>query len=217
MSPLPKSAVAARRDDLDSLLARVRGCTLCAAHLPLGPRPVVRASAHSRLLIVGQAPGTKVHATGIPWNDRSGDRLRDWLGLDRDTFYDQSRIAIVPMGFCYPGVDANGGDLPPRPECAPLWHPQIRPHLRRVGLTLLIGHYAQRHYLGRRRKRGMSETVAAWRAYLPEFLPLPHPSWRNTAWLQRNPWFETELIPALRERVGELLQQSEKTRRNGKE
>lgn len=191
---------------LDDLLLQVRACRVCAAHLPLGPRPVLRASSTARLLIVGQAPGTRVHATGIPWNDRSGDRLRDWLGLDRETFYDEARIAIVPMGFCYPGTDAKGGDKPPRPECAPLWHPQVRPLLPRVGLTLLVGQYAQRFYLGRRRQAGLTETVAAWRDFLPDFLPLPHPSWRNTAWLRRNPWFETELVPVLRERVGVLLE-----------
>lgn len=207
MTRMPKPDDETPGETLDSVLVRVRACTLCAAHLPLGPRPVVSGSATSRLLIVGQAPGTKVHATGIPWNDRSGDRLRNWLGLDRETFYDESRIAIVPMGFCYPGADGNGGDLPPRPECAPLWHPQIRPRLERVGLTLLIGQYAQRFYLGKRRKRGMTETVAAWRDYLPEFLPLPHPSWRNTAWLRRNPWFEAELVPVLRDRVQELLRE----------
>jgi uracil-DNA glycosylase len=192
-------------DALDRLLVQVRACRVCEAHLPLGPQPVLRASPTSRLLIVGQAPGTKVHATGIPWNDRSGDRLRDWLDVDRETFYDESRIAIVPMGFCYPGTDAKGGDRPPRPECAPLWHPQIRPLLPRIGLTLLVGQYAQRFYLGPRRKASMTDTVAAWRDYLPDFLPLPHPSWRNTAWLRRNPWFETELLPVLRERVHALL------------
>jgi len=190
---------------LERLLRRIRACRLCEAHLPLGPRPTLRATRSARLLIVGQAPGTKVHATGIPWNDRSGDRLRDWLGIGREAFYDARRIAIVPMGFCYPGTDAKGGDRPPRPECAPLWHPELAPHLAQVGLTLLIGQYAQRHYLGPRRRPSMTETVAAWRDYLPEFIPLPHPSWRNTAWLNRNPWFGTELVPVLREKVGELL------------
>ena len=190
---------------LDRLLAEVRACTLCAAHLPLGPRPVLRASASARVLIIGQAPGTKVHQTGIPWNDRSGDRLREWLGLDRDTFYDQRRIAIVPMGFCYPGRDAHGGDLPPRPECAPTWHPKLLPLLPKIGLTLLVGQYAQRHYLGERRKATVTETVSAWREYLPEHLALPHPSWRNTAWLRKNSWFERTLVPELRRRVGELL------------
>ena len=144
--------------------------------LPLGPRPVLRAHPAARLLIVGQAPGTRVHATGIPWNDPSGDRLREWLGVDRETFYDASRIAIVPMGFCYPGRHARGGDLPPRPECAPLWHPRLIAHLGAVRLTLLVGAYAQAYYLGPRRKRTLTETVRVWREYLPAYLPTPHPS-----------------------------------------
>lgn len=187
-----------------SLLAKARACTRCAPALPLGPRPVIRGSATARLMIIGQAPGTRVHQTGLSFNDPSGDRLRDWLSVDRETFYDESRIAIMPMGFCYPGRDPRGGDLPPRPECAPLWHPSLRPAFAAVRLTLLVGSYAQRFYLNDR-KRSLTETVAAWREYLPEFLPLPHPSWRNTAWLKRNPWFERELLPVLRERVAELL------------
>ncbi len=194
---------------LDDLLTQIRACRLCAAQLPLGPRPVVRASASARILIIGQAPGTKVHASGVPWDDRSGERLRDWLGVDADMFYDERRIAIVPMGFCYPGTDAHGGDRPPRPECAPHWHPRIMPHLPRIGLTLLIGQYAQRAYLGPRRKASMTATVTAWHDYLPEFLPLPHPSWRNTAWLNRNPWFDAELVPVLRQRVRELLEKED--------
>jgi uracil-DNA glycosylase len=190
---------------LDRLLKRVRRCTLCAAHLSLGPRPVVRAHGDARLLIIGQAPGTKVHETGIPWNDRSGDRLRQWLGVDRDTFYDESRVAIMPMGFCFPGQDAKGGDKPPRPECAPEWHPKILPLLPRIGLTLLIGQYAQARYLGARRRTTLTETVRAWRDYLPEYLALPHPSWRNTGWLKANPWFARELAPELRRRVTALL------------
>lgn len=190
---------------LDDVIAQARRCTACAADLPLGPRPVLRATAGARLLIVGQAPGTRVHDTGIPWNDPSGDRLRRWLALDRDTFYDEGRIAIIPIGLCYPGTDPRGGDLPPRRECAPLWHPRLRPHLTEVRLTLLIGGYAQAFYLGTSRKRGLTETVAAWRDYGPAFLPLPHPSWRNTAWLKRNPWFETDLLPDLRHRVAEAL------------
>ena len=158
-----------------------------------------------RVVIVGQAPGTKVHETGIPWNDRSGDRLRDWLALDRERFYDESRIAIVPMGFCYPGRDRNGGDSPPRPECAPLWHVRLRALLPQAALTLLVGSYAQAWYLGARRKATMTETVAHWRDYLPDFFPTPHPSWRNTAWLRRNPWFEEEALPVLRERVRRLI------------
>ena len=191
--------------DLDALLARVRECRTCEAHLPLGPRPVVRAAPSARLLIVGQAPGTRVHETGIPWNDRSGERLRDWLGLERDLFYDQTRVAIVPMGFCYPGRDPRGGDNPPRPECAPLWHDPILEALPDLGLTLLVGLYAQARYLGDRRKGSLTETVRAWRDYAPAFLPLPHPSWRNTAWLKKNPWFEQELLPVLRQRVRAMV------------
>jgi len=190
---------------LNRLLTEIRGCTLCAAHLPLGPRPTVRAKASARILIVGQAPGTKVHETGIPWNDRSGDRLREWLQLDRDTFYDDAHIAIVPMGFCYPGRDANGGDKPPRPECAPQWHPRILPLLPNIGVTLLVGSYAQKRFLGDQAKENMTATVAAWRDYAPEIFPLPHPSWRNTAWLRKNPWFEADLLPVLRNRVKKLF------------
>jgi len=189
---------------LETLLTEIRACTLCD-DLPRGPRPTLRAAGSSRLLIIGQAPGTKVHETGIPWNDRSGDRLRDWLGVDRDTFYNEKNIAIVPMGFCYPGVDANGGDAPPRPGCAPLWHPQVLPLLRKVELVLLIGQYAQKRYLGDARKPTMTETVAHWRDYGPRYLPLPHPSWRNTAWLKKHPWFETDVLPVLRKRVRKLL------------
>jgi len=193
-------------ETLEALSARARACTLCAGELPLGARPVFRVAATARLLIVGQAPGSKVHATGIPWNDRSGDRLREWTGLEPDIFYDQSRIAIVPMGLCYPGVDAHGGDLPPLPRCAPLWHPAFIRHLPDIRLTLLVGSYAQKFYLGKERRRSLGETVAGWRSYLPKFLPLPHPSWRNTAWLRRNPWFEAELLPDLRRMVRETLE-----------
>ena len=200
--PNADQAVAAA---LAQTLGEARDCRVCAAHLPLGPRPILRASVTARLLIVGQAPGTRVHETGIPWNDPSGDRLRAWLGLDRHIFYDESRIAIMPMGFCYPGVARSGGDAPPRPECAPLWHDRLRRHMPQIALTLLVGTYAQRHYLGRRRKRSVTETVRAWREFLPEFLPLPHPSWRNTGWLKRNPWFEAEVLPALRRSVGDYV------------
>jgi uracil-DNA glycosylase len=161
-------------------------------------------AASARLLIVGEAPGTRVHETGIPWNDRSGDRLRQWLALEREAFYDETRIAIMPMGFCYPGIDENGGDRPPRPECAPAWHGRLRALLPRIELTLLVGQYAQAYYLGKRRKEGMTETVRAWRDYGPAFLPLPHPSWRNTAWLRKNPWFDRELVPDLRKRIGAI-------------
>jgi uracil-DNA glycosylase len=189
---------------LEELLGRVRACRLCAAELPLGPRPVLRAGAAARLLIVGQAPGTRVHETGIPWNDRSGERLRAWLGLAPAAFYDEARVVIVPMGFCYPGRDPRGGDNPPRPECAPLWHPPLTAALPAVELTLLVGLYAQARYLGPRRKGSLTETVRAWRDYGPDLCPLPHPSWRNTAWLRKNPWFEVELLPELRARVAAL-------------
>ena len=193
------------RQPLDALLADIGACTLCARHLPLGPRPVVRVSPSARILIVGQAPGTRVHETGIPWNDRSGERLRHWLALPPDLFYDETRIAIVPSGFCYPGVDPKGGDKPPRPECAPLWHPKILPHLRERRLTLLVGLYAQRYYLGMSRGRTMTETVARFSEVLPDFFPLPHPSWRSTGWLRRNPWFEADVLPVLRARVADAL------------
>ncbi len=187
------------------LLGRIRSCRLCAEALPLGPLPVLRASRTARLLIVGQAPGTKVHASGIPWNDRSGDRLRQWLDLSPDVFYDEGRIAIVPMGFCYPGRHPNGGDLPPRPECAPTWHALLRPALDQVRLTLLVGSYAQAFYLGKRRLGSMTATVRSFGDYLPEFLPLPHPSWRTTGWERNNPWFGDDLLPELRARVQVLL------------
>jgi uracil-DNA glycosylase len=192
-------------ESLDTLLPEIRACRVCAPSLPLGPRPVVRASETARILIVGQAPGTKVHETGIPWNDPSGDRLRAWLDLDRETFYDTARIAIAPIGFCYPGRDTRGGDLPPRRECAPLWHPRLLAALPNVELILLAGGHAQAYYLAGRRKKTMTATVAAWRAYHPPYWPVPHPSWRNTHWLKKNPWFEAEVLPALRARVHALL------------
>jgi len=184
-----------------ALLARVRACRVCAEHLPLGPRPVLQALPTARLFICGQAPGTKVHETGVPWNDASGERLRAWLGLAREVFYDPRRIALIGIGLCYPGRLPQGGDAPPRPECAPLWHPPLRAALSDIRLTLLVGGYAQAYYLGKRRKASLSETVRAFREYLPDFIPTPHPSWRTTAWLARNPWFEAELVPELRARV----------------
>jgi uracil-DNA glycosylase len=194
------------RDSLDALLTEVRACRLCAAHLPEGPRPVVQASTSSRLLNVSQAPGRKVHATGIPFNDVSGDRLRGWLGIDRDTFYDARRIAIVPMGFCFPG-SSRGGDLPPRPECAPTWHPRLMPMLKRVQLTLAIGQYAQVGVLGTKCGPTLTDTVSAWHEHLANgVLPLPHPSPRNQAWLKRNPWFESELLPILRREVARAIE-----------
>ena len=195
--------MAARK--LASLLREVRACTLCAPYLPLGPRPVIRAASTARLLIIGQAPGTKVHESGIPWNDRSGDVLRGWLDMDRDAFYDESRIAIIPMGFCYPGRDPRGGDNPPRPECAPRWHEALLARLPELRLTLLVGQYAQAWYLRDRAQPTLTETVRHFRDYLPDYLPLPHPSWRNTAWRQRQPWFDADVVPELRQRVKAAL------------
>lgn len=193
-----------RSPSLARLLKDARACTFCAAELPLGPRPILRARPSARLMIVGQAPGTRVHETGIPFNDPSGDTLRAWLGIDRDTFYDESRVAFMPTGFCYPGKGPSG-DAPPRPECAPRWHPPIRAALPHIRLTLLIGAYAQAYYLGDAREKTLAATVKNWRAYLPDFLPTPHPSPRNRLWLRKNPWFEAEVVPALRRRVKALL------------
>ena len=187
----------ARRTGLQALLKEVRGCVLCAAHLPHDPRPVLRVASSARVLIVGQAPGRKVHETGIPWNDASGDRLRDWLQIDRDFFYDEKRIAIIPAGLCYPGKGPSG-DLPPRHECAPNWHPRLRAFLPKLHLTLLVGGYAQAYYLGRRKKTTLTDTVEAWREYLPDYFPLPHPSPRNFNWLRTHPWFERDVLPQLR-------------------
>ncbi|HLU07295.1 MAG TPA: uracil-DNA glycosylase family protein [Woeseiaceae bacterium] len=200
---------------LEQLLAEIRACRICMEEplgrpLPHEPRPVIRAGASARLLIASQAPGTRVHATGIPFNDPSGDRLRDWMGVDRETFYDETKIAIVPMGFCFPGLDDAGGDLPPRRECARRWHGELFPRLHRIEFVLAIGQYAQAWHLGSDRRRSMTETVQAWRSYchpdrVPQVLPLPHPSWRNNAWLKRNPWFEAEVLPFLRRRVQETI------------
>jgi uracil-DNA glycosylase len=190
--------------ELDALLTRIRACRLCEAALPLGPNPVLRAQASARLLIVGQAPGVKVHESSIPWNDASGIRLRHWLGLDREQFYDGRRIAIVPMGFCYPGK-GTAGDLPPRPECAPAWHPQLLPMLPHIRLTLLIGHYAQVGFLGAARCRTLTDTVREHARFQPRYFPLPHPSPRNQLWVASNPWFDAEVVPALRQVVAEAL------------
>jgi uracil-DNA glycosylase len=186
---------------LPRLLREISACRICEAELPQGPRPILRASRGARLLIISQAPGSKVHQTGVPWNDPSGDRLRDWMNLDRSTFYDRAKIAIVPIGFCYPGAAASGGDKPPRPECAPLWHERVLDHLPNLQLTLLVGQYSQKRYLGSGRKGPMTETVKAFTEYGPKFFPLPHPSWRSGIWMQRQPWFEQETIPWLRRAV----------------
>ncbi|MEA1941437.1 MAG: uracil-DNA glycosylase family protein [Pseudomonadota bacterium] len=191
--------------DLDSLLAEIRACRVCAQAMPHEPRPVIRAAPTARILIVGQAPGTRVHASGKPFTDPSGDRLREWMGVDEDTFYDTSRIAIAPMGFCFPGLDAKGGDRPPRRECAPLWQARVREALPAVRLTLLVGQYAQRFHLGSRMQQTLTETVRRAEDYGPDFLPLPHPSWRNNAWLRKNPWFGAKILPMLRRRMKEIL------------
>lgn len=188
---------------LRSLIKEARACRVCAPHLPLGPKPVFLVGAGAHLMIVGQAPGRRVHQTGIPWNDPSGDRLRAWLRMDRAQFYDTRSIAIVPTGLCYPG-SGKRGDLPPRPECAPLWHPRFRAALPGIRLTLLVGMHAQAYYLGKRRKKTMAQTVRAFREYLPEFFPLPHPSPRNRRWMKNNAWFVKEVVPALRRRVRAL-------------
>lgn len=188
---------------LEALLAAVRACRACAAHLPLGPRPVLRARESARILIIGQAPGLRVHITGIPWDDSSGERLRRWMGVDAAAFYDESRFAIIPMGYCYPGRGKDG-DLAPRPECATLWLDHLLARLPRIELTLLIGQYAQRRFLGSRRKASLAATVKAWREYAPQYIPLPHPSPRNQPWLKRHPWFEQQLVPVLRARIDAL-------------
>jgi uracil-DNA glycosylase len=193
------------QDALQTIFAEARACTHCAATLPLGPRPILHGHVSARLLIISQAPGTKVHETGLSFNDRSGDRLRQWLAIDRDTFYDQDRVALMPMGLCYPGRYEKGGDLPPRPECAPLWHNRVLAGFPNIELTLLVGSYAIDYYLAGQKHRTLTDTVAAWRDYLPKYLPLPHPSWRTTFFEKKNPWFEAELLPELRKRVKALL------------
>ncbi len=187
---------------LDILLAEVRACRACAAVLPLGPRPVVQASATARILIASQAPGTKAHESGIPFADASGAHLREWMNVSTDEFYDESRVAIVPMALCYPGRLRGGGDAPPRSECAPLWRQQLLAHMPGLRLTLLVGTYAQDHALGRGK---MTERVRDFRNYLPRTVPLPHPSWRSRHWAARNPWFEAEVLPELRSFVRAAL------------
>lgn len=192
------------REPVAQLLEHIRACRHCADMLPCGPRPVVQAGLTARLRIIGQAPGRKVHETGIPWDDPSGDRLRAWLGLTRAQFHDPGKVAIMPIAFCYPGR-GKSGDNPPRPECAPLWHGKLNAQLPDIGLTLLIGQWAQARYLGARRKATLGDTVRSWREYLPlGHIPLPHPSPRNQPWFAKNPWFEAELVPAIREIVQEL-------------
>ena len=209
-----------RESVIDDLSQRITKCRLCRDPsamqsspddlLPHEPRPVIRLSSTARICIAGQAPGNLVHQTGIPFNDPSGDRLRQWMGVDRQTFYDQRRIAIVPMGFCFPGYDSKGGDLPPRIECQRTWHRDIFQSMPQVRLFLVIGRYAQAYHLGKMREKTLTATVKKTLSYWqpgqqPSYLPLPHPSWRNTAWLKRNPWFETDILPILQQEVRRYL------------
>lgn len=204
--------------DLDQLRHAIAACRICrdapakgeGDRLPHEPRPVAVLSSTARILIAGQAPGLKVHESGLPFNDASGNRLRDWMAVSRDEFYDADKFAIVPMGFCFPGYDDKGSDLPPRRECAPLWRARTIAMMPQVELILAIGQYAQAWHLGSRRKKAMTETVQAWREYYfanegPRILPLPHPSWRNTGWLKKNPWFEADVLPVLRQHVDSLI------------
>ncbi|KPF47036.1 uracil-DNA glycosylase family protein [Rhizobium sp. AAP43] len=206
-------------DAIGALGRAIASCRICrdsphggeAFRLPHEPRPIAWLSSEAPILIAGQAPGLKVHESGLPFNDASGDRLRQWLGVDRETFYDRSRFGIAPMGFCFPGYDVQGHDLPPRRECAPHWRASVMATMPQVQLVLAIGQYAQTYHLGERRRRTMTETVTHWREFLlsnrpgPRVLPLPHPSWRNTGWLKRNPWFEADVLPVLRREVSLLI------------
>ena len=192
------------KETLPKLLREVRACRICAEHLPNEPRPVLVARKTAKVLIIGQAPGRKVHATGIPWNDPSGNRLREWLAVDRNTFYSHPAIGIVPMGFCYPGTGGSG-DLPPRPECAEQWHQRLLTQMPYLQTILLIGQYAQRYYLDIKKSQTLTQTVQQWQHYAPKYWPLPHPSPRNQLWLKKNPWFEREVIPKMRESVSEFL------------
>lgn len=198
------------QEDAEHLAGEIARCQLCAGGFAVTrsghrPRPVPWFRGTARLLIAGQAPGLRVHETGIPFNDHSGDRLRDWLGIDRDTFYDRGRIAVVPMAFCFPGYDAAGSDLPPPPVCAETWRRRVMAALPEVALTILVGGHAQRWHMGLPRGGGVTQTVADWRSHAPGIFPLPHPSWRNTGWLRKNPWFEAECLPELRDRVRDVL------------
>lgn len=189
---------------MQKLLAEIRNCEVCKAHLPLGPRPIVTAHSEARVIIIGQAPGTKVHETGVPWDDPSGKQLRKWLGVTDEEFYDEKKFALVPMGFCYPGK-GKGGDLPPRTECAPLWHQQLWNQMPNLELIILIGTYAQKYYLKEEMKKNLTETVKAYQNYLPKYFPLPHPSPRNRFWLRKNAWFEKEVVPAFQNTIEKVL------------
>lgn len=190
---------------MKKLLSEIRNCRACEEFLAHGVNPVVAASPKSRIVIIGQAPGTKVHASGIPWNDKSGDNLRSWLGVSKEQFYDTNLFALVPMGFCYPGKGTSG-DLPPRTECAPLWHGKLWKFMKNVELTLLVGQYAQEFYLGKNAKATLTENVKHFREYLPKYFPLPHPSPRNFLWMKRNPWFAEEALPVLKRKVKKILE-----------
>ncbi|MEM9108329.1 MAG: uracil-DNA glycosylase family protein [Pseudomonadota bacterium] len=200
------------------MVSRIRTCRECSENpvgnaLPHDPRPVLQVSPNARLCISGQAPGTRVHKSGRPFTDPSGDRLRSWMGIGKETFYDAERLAIVPMGFCFPGLDGKGGDLPPRKECRTLWHDALFAELPKIEMILVIGQYAQAYHLGTMRKKSLTETVGSWQEYFnaaaamgkPKVLPLPHPSWRNNAWLRKNPWFESDLLPVLKQEVARLI------------
>ena len=188
---------------MDKLLKEIRSCIVCEKYLPYGTNPVVTAHKKSRIAIIGQAPGIKVHQSGIPWDDASGNRLREWLGLSKERFYNERLLALVPMGFCYPGK-GKSGDLPPRPECAPLWHELLMKKMPNLKFSLLLGTYSQQYYLGKKRRETLTETVKNFEEYLPEFLPLPHPSPRNRFWFSQNPWFEAEVLPRLKQMVHQL-------------
>lgn len=185
-------------------MSEIRSCTVCNKYLPLGANPIVAASNTASILIIGQAPGTKVHTSSVPWNDASGRLLREWMLVDEVTFYNEKKIALMPMGFCYPGKGKTG-DLPPRPECAPLWHQSLLKQMKKIQLTILIGQYSQRYYLGEKLKNTLTETVRNYKEYLPNYIPLPHPSPRNRIWLKRNEWFENELLPVFRKKVATIL------------
>ena len=189
---------------IQNLTAEIKSCAICKGHLPLGPRPVFQIHPTAKILVVGQAPGRRVHETGIPFNDPSGVRLRQWMGIDENIFYNPEQIALLPMGFCYPGT-GKSGDLPPRPECAEKWRARILKSLVNIKLTLVIGQYAQAWHLKDRQKDTLTETVRNWKDYWPDLVPLPHPSPRNNIWLRKNPWFEEELVPKLRQRVSHAL------------
>ncbi|WP_416866690.1 MAG: uracil-DNA glycosylase family protein [Imperialibacter sp.] len=189
---------------MDKLLNEIRHCSVCKEHLPYAPRPIIQASRAAKVVVIGQAPGLKVQQSGIPWDDASGDNLRSWLGVSRETFYNDKLLALMPMGFCYPGA-GKSGDLPPRPECAPLWHPPVLESMPEVRVTLLIGQYAQAYYLKNRRKSTLTETVKSYQTYLPEYLPLPHPSPRNNIWQKKNSWFREDVLPTLQSIVLPLL------------